>query len=278
MPTAARLYYAQFDDGNKDHPPVILIHGAGSNHSVWPAEIRRMPGQRVLAVDLPGHGKTGGFGMQSIRAYASHMIDFLAELGLYQAVFVGHSMGGAIALELAVNYPAHVAGLGLIATGAYMGVDPLFLENLSNPVTVPSALSSLRQRAFGPNASAGLIERCVKSIKETRASVLYGDWRACADFDLREKVSLVEAPAWIITGNEDKLIPIAYANFLAGRLPASRLQIVPGAGHMVLLEEAARVTEGLQQFLTALAAARFTAARVHLPAPAPAKTYQRRNN
>jgi pimeloyl-ACP methyl ester carboxylesterase len=277
MPIASGIYYAQFDEGNKDQPPVVLIHGAGSNHAIWPAEIRRMSGQRVLAVDLPGHGRTGGVGMQSIRAYASQMVEFLAELGLYQAVFIGHSMGGAIALELAVNHPAHVAGLGLIATGAYLGVDPLFLENLSNPVTTPIALHTLRQRAFGRQASPALIERCMKSIKETRSSVLYGDWRACADFDIREQISRAEAPAWIIAGTEDKLIPIAYAHFLAGRLPASRLQIIPEAGHMVLLEESALVAQGLQQFLAALVAARFAAARVHLPTPAPVSAYQRRN-
>lgn len=276
MPTAAGIYYAQFDEGNKDQPPVILIHGAGSNHSIWPAEIRRMAGQRVMAVDLPGHGKTSGAGMQSIRAYANQMVEFLADLGMYQAVFIGHSMGGAIALELAVNHPAHVAGLGLIATGAYLGVDPLFLENLSNPVTTSTALSFLRQRAFGRQAPPALIERCMKSIHETRPSVLYGDWRACAEFDLREQISRAEAPAWIIAGSEDQLIPIAYAHFLGGRLPASRLQIIPGAGHMVLLEEPAQVAQGLQQFLSALVAARFAAARVNLPAPATVSAYQRR--
>jgi len=276
MPTAAELYYAQFDEGYKDQPPVILIHGAGSSHLIWPAEIRRMSGQRVLALDLPGHGRTGGAGMQSIQAYAHHIIEFLAELSIYQAVFIGHSMGGAIALELAINYPDHVAGLGLIATGAYLGVDPLFLENLSNPVTTPSALNTLRQRTFGAQASPVLVERWMKMLKETRTSVLYGDWRACAAFDLREQISQAEAPAWIIAGSEDELIPIAYANFLAGRLPASRLQIITGASHMVLLEEPARVSQGLKQFLSALVAARFTASRVSLPAPASASAYQPR--
>lgn len=278
MPTAAGIYYAQFDEGNNDQPPVVLIHGAGSNHSIWPAEIRRMEGQRVMAVDLPGHGRTGGVGLQSIRTYANQMVDFLAELGMYQAVFIGHSMGGAIALELAINHPAHVAGLGLIATGAYLGVAPLFLENLSNPVTATTALSFLRQRAFGRQATPALIERCMKSINETRTSVLYGDWRACAEFDLREHISRAEAPAWVITGSEDQFIPIAYAHFLAGRLPAARLQIIPGAGHMVLLEEPAQVAQGLQQFLSALVAARFAAARVNLPMPAPVNVFQRRTN
>ncbi len=277
MPTAAGIYFAQFDEGRKDEPPVILIHGAGSSHLVWPAELRRLAGQRVLAVDLPGHGRSGGVAQQTITAYADQMFEFLAALGLFQAVFVGHSMGGAIALDLAIRHPAHVAGLGLISTGAYLGIDPGFLENLSNPLTVPNALHTFRTRAFGRSASPVLIERCMQVMKETRTSVLYGDWRACAAFDQREAISRIESPAWVITGNEDALIPIAYAHFLTGRMPAARLQILPGAGHMALLEQPAQVAHGLMQFLSALSAARFTAARVRLPAPTPVNTYYKKN-
>ena len=277
MPTASGIYYAQFDEGRKDEPPVILIHGAGSSHLVWPAELRRLSGQRVLAVDLPGHGRSGGTAQQTISAYSSQMVEFLAALGLYQAVFVGHSMGGAVALDVAVKHPAHVAGLGLIATGAYLGVNPDFLENLSSPLMVPNALHTFQQRAFGPQASPALVDRCMQTIKETRSSVLYGDWRACAEFDVRESVVRIESPAWVIAGSEDQITPVAYAHFLAGRMPAARLQIIPGAGHMLILEQPGRIAQGLQQFLGALSAARFAAARVRLPSPAPVPSFHKKD-
>ena len=272
MPTAAGIYYAQFDEGHKDQPPIILIHGAGSSHLIWPSEIRRLVGQRVLAVDLPGHGKSTGVGLQSISSNADQIVEFLAALGLYQAVFVGHSMGGAIALDLAIRHPNQVAGLGLISTGAYLGVDAGFLENLINPLTIPSALAAFRQRAFSAQANPVLVERCMQTMKETRSSVLYGDWRACADFDVREVIARAEAPAWVIVGGEDQLTPVAYAHFLAGRLPAARLQILPQAGHMALLEQPTQIAQGLQQFLAALAAARTAAARVRLPTPVTVST------
>ncbi len=277
MPSAAGIYYAQFDEGRKDEPPVILIHGAGSNHLIWPADLRRLAGQRVLAVDLPGHGRSGGVAQQTIAAYADQMFEFLAALGLFQAVFVGHSMGGAIALDLAIRHPEHVAGLGLISTGAYLGIDPAFLENLSNPLTVPNALHAFRTHAFGPMTAPALIERCMQTMKETRTSVLYGDWRACAAFDQRESIMQIKSPAWVIAGSDDRLIPIAYAHFMTGRMPAARLQILPGAGHMALLEQPGQVSHGLQQFLSALSAARFAAARVHLPNPALIHTYYKKN-
>lgn len=269
MPTAAGIYYAEYDDGRKDQPPIILIHGAGSNHLIWPSEIRRLGGQRVLAIDLPGHGKSAGVGLQSISDISEQIIEFLAAQGLYQAVLVGHSLGGAVALDMAIRHPARVAGLGLISTGAYLGVDPGFLENLANPLTIPSALGTFRQRAFGPTTNPTLVERCMQSMEGTRSSVLYGDWRACMDFDVRETISRAEAPAWVIVGGEDQLTPVAYAHFLADRLPAARLQILPQAGHMALLEQPGRIAQGLQQFLGALAAARTAASRVRLPAPAP---------
>lgn len=274
MPIASGIYYAEHDEGRKDEPPIVLIHGAGSNHMVWPAEIRRLPGQRVLAVDLPGHGRSAGIAQQTIQAYADQIVNFLGELGLYHAVFIGHSMGGAIALALAMRDPTQTAGLGLISTGAYLGVDPIFLENLANPVTTITALQRFQTRAFGPQAAQPLIDRCMQNLKETRGSVLYGDWRACAEFDLREAVAQIEAPAWVIVGSEDQITPVSYAHFLAGRMPAARLQIISGGGHMVLLEQTGLVLQGLQQYLSALSAARFAAARVRMPAPNPISAYQ----
>ncbi|TLN23779.1 alpha/beta fold hydrolase, partial [bacterium] len=95
MPIAAGIYYAlvQGRAASSLHPPVILIHGAGSSHLCWPAALRRLPGCRVLALDLPGHGRSSGVGLQSLDALADRLVDFLEALGLYQAVFVGHSMG-----------------------------------------------------------------------------------------------------------------------------------------------------------------------------------------
>jgi pimeloyl-ACP methyl ester carboxylesterase len=263
MPTAAGIYYAQFDEGHKDEPPVVLIHGAGGNHLIWPPEIRRLTGRRVLAIDLPGHGNSAGLIQQTIANYSSQMVDFLAALGMYQAVFVGYSMGGALALELAVHHSKHVAGLGLIATGAYMGVNHDFLENLANPLTVPNALNTFQNQAFGSKTSPTQISRCMQTLREVRSSVLYADWRACANFDLREEIQHIEAPAWVIAGSEDRITPVAYAHFLADRIPAARLQILAGASHMVIQEQPKAVAQGLHQFLSALSAARFASARSH---------------
>jgi alpha-beta hydrolase superfamily lysophospholipase len=113
------------------------------------------------------------------------------------------------------------------------------------------------------------VEQTMQAMRETRHTVLYGDWRACAGFDQREQAQSITAPTWVIVGSEDRITPMAYAHFLTERIPAARLDVVNGAGHMVFLEQPARVAQGLQQFLNALAATRYSAARVRAPAPAP---------
>ena len=275
MPTAAEIYYTQYDGGQKEQLPVILLHGTGSSHLGWPAEVRRLAGQRVIALDLPGHGRSGGVGLQSIGAYADKVVEFLSDLGLYYAVLVGHSMGGAIALDIALRYPSYAAGLGLISTGAFLGIDQNLLDAFANAYTLKAALHTFQQRAFAPQTSPAVIENYLQLMRATRASVLASDWRACAKFDQRSEVSQISAPAWVIAGLEDRLTPVAYAHFLAGSLPASRLDLIANAGHLVPQEQPERVVQSLQQFLMALfATLRSSPGGFYLPnsQPAPSAT------
>lgn len=250
MPIADGLYFARFEGGDSAKKPVVLIHGAGSNHLIWPAELRRLPGRTVLALDLPGHGRSTGIGLQSVEAYSAAVVSFMAELGLYQAVFVGHSLGGAIALQLAADFPQHVAGLGLISSAAYFNVPADLLDGLSNAYTYPATLRFLQQRSFTAAASAELIGRSAATLRAARASVLRGDWKACAHFDLRERVGQIRGPAYIACGMEDQLTPPSCSRFLAGQIPSSALEILPDAGHMAILERPKQLASGLVKFLT----------------------------
>ena len=122
MPIAAELYYFahEAEDTAEKSPPVILIHGAGGTHLSWPPQIRRLDGERIYALDLPGHGKSDGAGRHSMDEYADDIITFMKELKLREAVMVGVSMGSAIALTLALKSPKKVLGLGLLGSGAKM--------------------------------------------------------------------------------------------------------------------------------------------------------------
>ena len=93
MPLANAIYYAESNDADPRRPALILVHAAGYDHHCWPMEIRRMSGWRVLAVDLPGHGRSEGRSRQSVSAYAQDLLAFLDALELYRVVLVGHSLG-----------------------------------------------------------------------------------------------------------------------------------------------------------------------------------------
>lgn len=250
MPEASGIYYSVHEGGQVDLPPVVLIHGAGGSHLNWPAEMRRLSGQYVLSVDLPGHGKSTGFAQQSIPAYADRLHEFMAQLGLPEAVLVGHSMGGAVALAIALKYPSQVTGLGLVSSGAYLGVDPALVEALSTPVTVGMGIARLQQLAFSPSTPPAIVDAAMKPLRQTRPSLLLADWLACRAFDLREMIDQIRAPAWVACGADDRMTPLAYSHFLASKLPESVLQVIPNAGHMAPLEQPRALAQGLSDFLT----------------------------
>jgi pimeloyl-ACP methyl ester carboxylesterase len=262
MPFAAGMYYSVNEGGSKENPVVVLIHGAGADHLYWPADVRRLPGYTMIAPDLPGHGRSGGSGQQSIWIYAGQLVDFLAELGLYQAVFVGHSMGGCLALALALEYSGNVAALGLISCGAHIEIPPDILEHTFSPATFPLALEALKERIFSPYSNPDLVERGMRQLAETRPGVLYGDLLACQSFDVVDRVNQIMAPALILTGSEDQLTPPYCAQFLMANLGSTlkasedsspnRLQVVPSAGHMLTLEQPQVLKSALVSYLNGI--------------------------
>jgi pimeloyl-ACP methyl ester carboxylesterase len=250
MPLIADIYYHVYsgdEEGNK--PPIVLIHGAGGNHLYWPSEIRRLLGYRVYALDLPGHGKSGGRGLQSITAYAHRVLDWLEAIGLNKPVFVGHSMGSAIALSLAIECPQYVRGLGLIGSGARLRVAPELLESASSPTTFHSAVAAIVNLSFSSKSPPRLAELSARRMFEIRPSVLHRDFLACDAFDETQRIGEIQQPVLILCGEEDKMTPLRSAHFLASSLPKARLEIIPDAGHMVMLEQPKAVADSLLRFL-----------------------------
>ena len=250
MPIAANIYYHVYDRSDtEDKPPLVLIHGAGGTRLYWPPEIRRLPGYRVLALDLPGHGKSPGRGQQSIKNYASGIIDWMNGVKLSRAVFIGHSMGAAIAINLALDHPEQVSGLALIGAGARLKVNPQLLEDTTSQTTFNKAVHTLVSWSFSQGTPARLKELAAERMLETRLSVLHGDLLACDSFDTLDHVSEIQQPTLIVCGDEDKMTPPRLSKYLEREIRNSRLKFVPGAGHMVMLEQPQITAELLVQFL-----------------------------
>ncbi len=252
MPVASDLYYFTYQSGEIETLPVVLIHGAGGNHLHWPPEIRRLPGFRIFAPDLPGHGKSAGRGQQSIESYAQRLVDWLESLGLHRAAFVGHSMGGGIALELALRHSEHVLGLGLIGSGARLKVSPEILAEAANPTTYHRAVEMISHASFSQFADPRLVELATARMAQTRSTVFYGDFMACDQFDVREQVAQIHQPTLALCGAEDHMTPPRYTEFLAGQIPNAQMEVIPQAGHMVMLEQPQVVAAALARFLRTL--------------------------
>jgi len=204
----------------------------------------------VYALDLPGHGKSSTLdGQQSIEEYVQHMFQWLESLQLRRAVLVGHSMGSAIAMAFALNHPEYVVGLGLISAGARLRVLPELLNYLADQTTYYKATDLLMACSFSSNAPARLVELASRRLVETRQSVLYGDLVACDHFDVMDQLGRIKMPTLVVCGAEDQMTPLRYAQFLTSSILEARLEVIPGAGHMVMLEQPLRVAERLFSFL-----------------------------
>lgn len=252
MPVASDLYYYYYQSGELESLPVVFIHGAGGNHLYWPVEVRRMPGFRIFAPDLPGHGKSGGRGQQSIESYTHSLRTWLEGLGIHRAAFAGHSMGSAIAMEMALQHADTVLALCLLGAGARLRVHPDLLASSASETTFYSAVDRLVLNSYDASADPRLIELAVGRMAEVRPSVLHGDLLACDAFDVTNQVQRIRKPVLVICGAEDKMTPLRYSQFLVDHLPSARLEIIQNAGHMVMQEQPNKVAELLRDFLAGI--------------------------
>ncbi len=253
MPSIGDIYYHFSGEGGSGHKPVVvLIHGAGGSHLHWPAEVRRLRGCLVYAPDLPGHGKSDGRSRQTIGDYADVLIDWLTELGIHSAFFIGHSMGSAIALTLGLDHPEHVSGLVLIGGGVRLKVSSQLLDYTDSPTTYLTAIKTLIDWSFSEHTPIRMKELAEKRMAETRLSVLSNDLHACDEFDETNRIERIRRPTLILCGREDRMTPLRYSQFLSEKIPGAVLRVIPDAGHMVQLEKPFAVADLTREFLTSI--------------------------
>ncbi len=230
-------------------PPLVLLHGAGGTHRHWPEEIRTLAGRRVIALDLPGHGGSPGPAFTSVSDYARSVLGLLDALRVERAVVAGLSMGGTIALTLALEAPARVAGLVLAGTGARMRVSPAVLQVTADPAALAAAADGMAEAAFGPGASPALLREFAEGLRATAPGVAHGDFLACNSFDVMARLGEIHAPTLVVCGTEDRLAPPRYSEYLRDGIAGARLELVPGAGHLVTREAPGMLARAVASFL-----------------------------
>lgn len=250
MPEVNGISYQNHDGGAPNgQPPLLLIHGAAGSRLHWPSQIRRLEGAHVLTLDLPAHGQSGGHPEATVSGYAERVTDWMRALELDEAVLVGHSMGGAIALTIALRLPRKVAGLVLVGTSARLKVDPSLLQLSANRATFPQAVDRVVAAAFSPSTPPQFVEQARARMLETEAEVFHADFTACDRFDLSRRLGEIEVPATVVYGVDDRLTPPPYCRKLAQSLPAGSSVEVAAAGHMVMLERPMEVAAPVGRML-----------------------------
>jgi pimeloyl-ACP methyl ester carboxylesterase len=251
MPYAQGIYFAHSARAteNETVPPLVLIHGAGGSHLHWPRELRRLGVTEVYTLDLPGHGKSEDVGRQSVPAYAERLLEWMKDAWVRRPVLVGHSMGGAIALQAALDAPSALSGLVMIGSGARLRVAEAFLQSTMSEETMAQAVQVIVEWSYSAAASRSLRELSARGLREMRVTVLHNDFVACDGFDVMARLGELLLPVLIVCGSEDRLTPEKYSRYLATHLRDARLVMLPGAGHMVMLEKPQATADAVRAFL-----------------------------
>ncbi|MCM2296738.1 alpha/beta hydrolase [Rhodoferax sp.] len=244
-------------------PTAIFIHGVLNDHSVWILQTRYLAhhGWNVLAVDLPGHCRSGGEPPASVEDAADFVLALMDATGLEKAALIGHSLGSLIALEAAARAPSRVSQLVLVGIAFPMRVSPALLEtsvsapmkalemvNVFSRATLAPPPSALGPGTWVYGASMALGRRVMAS--NTTVNVFYTGFKACDSYQNGlEAMAQVTCPVLFVLGKMDQMTPPKAAQELVKLAKDGRVVYLPG-GHQQMNETPEEMLAALNGFLT----------------------------
>ena len=226
---------------------LIFIHGSGGDHSTWSHQYAALhKNYNLVAVDLPGHGISEGNGESDIGSYCLWVKKLLDILSLKNIILIGHSLGAAISLQFALNYPQMIQGIVTVGGGIKMPVNPTIFEFLkTNPV---ESIELICKFSVAKENREKFMEPLMKSLAQARIDVLQGDLSACDKFDVSPEISRISLKALVICGAEDKMTPPEFSRQISESISGAKLCLVEEAGHMVMMERPKEFNEALNNF------------------------------
>jgi pimeloyl-ACP methyl ester carboxylesterase len=242
----------RFEDSVKaSRHAIVFLHGAGGSHHTFRDQWAGLKGGvRMVIPDLPGHGRSGGSPRESVDACAAWLVDFLREIRLDRFILAGHSMGGAIALQAGLGRLKGLEALVLLGTGARLRISPVIFEGIGERFKefAPELVGWMTSAA----SSALLRDDITKDVISTRPAAFLADFRACNGFDVMDRLGEIRVPTLVVNGDDDRLTPLKYGEYLAANIPGAVLKIIRGAGHLVMLEKPNEVNAVITSFVHSL--------------------------
>ncbi|KQX63469.1 4-carboxymuconolactone decarboxylase [Streptomyces sp. Root1310] len=245
-------------DGPEDAPVLILGPSLGTTWHMWDRQVPELAQQwRIFRYDLPGHGGAPAYPVGSVSDLAGRLLATLDALGVQRFGYAGCAFGGAVGVELALRHPERVASLALIAASPRFGTADEFRQRgviVRTNGLDPIARSS-PDRWFTSGFAAAqpaITEWAVQMVRTTDPGCYIAACEALAAFDVRAEIGLVGVPTLVLVGSDDQVTGPAEARTLVAGIPDARLAVVPGASHLVPVEQPAAVTDLLvRHFSTA---------------------------
>jgi pimeloyl-ACP methyl ester carboxylesterase len=235
-----------------ERPALLFLHGAGGNELSLARLFDRLPGRARLAPSYPGRCGSAGAPLESVCALADWAAALLEASGEPSAIVIGHSLGGGVALELALRHPTKVSGLVLLSTGARLRVSPSILSMMREATLKGDAVHT-SSFAYRRDTDSELVAEATRDTKHTPPPAAACDWAAADGFDRLNDLGAITARALVIAGAEDELTPPKYARYLATRLPRAELLVLERAGHMLPIERSDEVGRAIASFLDRVA-------------------------
>ena len=224
----------------------VFIHGAGCMAEIFSAQVRAFPDS--LSFALPGHGTPGS--PRSVGEFADAIDRQIAERELDRVVLAGSSMGGAIALELALRRHPAVRAVVLLGASGKLRVAPAIFAGIDEDF--PAAAQSI-VRNFFAEPTPELMAPSLTQMLAVGQAQTRRDFEACNSFDVMDRLSEIAVPLLALSGEKDVLVPPKFAQAAADRVPGAQARIVPAAGHLLFVERPAETNAALRAFVHQIA-------------------------
>ena len=237
---------------------IVFVHGAGLDHSWWGLQSRYFGyhGFNVLAVDLPGHGRSDGPPLAGVGEMADWVLALLKSLKIEKASVVGHSMGALVALEFAARYPEAAEKIALIGVAYPMKVSDAFLDaarrNDPSAYDMETIWGHAAQVPFSGNPNPGMwmYGDMLARLSRLAPGVLHAGLAACNGYAQGlESAAKVKCPALFVLGTRDMMAPPRAAQGLAKAVPDSRTVTIAFSGHSLMAEAPDATLDALAGFL-----------------------------
>jgi pimeloyl-ACP methyl ester carboxylesterase len=236
-------------DTRKGHA-ILAIHGAAGNGNTYRALLEKLAAAHSpFAFDLPAHGRSGGLdSLPSIARMAEFTRALAERLGLHVPVLLGHSMGGMVALEYALRWPAEVRALVLVGSAARATIPEADVAQLRR-IVAGKARREFSREAFSPATSPEVVRAGILEELKTDPRAALGDLLAVQGFDVVARLRLVKQPTLVLYGEDETERIRGAGDELAAGIPGARKVVIPKAGHQVPLEQPEAVADAVNAFL-----------------------------